>query len=140
MFTLKQKTHFWTQVKVSDDPDGCWEWQGSRNDSDHGVIEFLMPSLEGLIPAGFLAHRMAYHFANRQQALFAGVIIHACENRYCCNPNHLRASGVGGVDYDWPWSEHWRQQAYGQGQRDGEEEIRFNLRGEPWNQPSRMVT
>jgi HNH endonuclease len=60
--------------------NGCMEWMGARS-SDYGVL-----SVDG---RRTLAHRYAYQLWKgliRQGFL----ILHSCDNKPCCNPEHLR--------------------------------------------------
>ena len=71
---------FWAKVDRS---GNCWEWTAFRNPKGYGM--FRIRPRESM----WLAHRVAY-------LLTAGVdpgsaeIDHACRNRGCVNPAHLR--------------------------------------------------
>lgn len=77
----KYETHadrFWRQV-VRDPESGCWEWTGTRHEG-RGVFypaqritrayRFAFELLRGPVPAGAVLH-------------------HTCENKGCCNPDHI---------------------------------------------------
>ena len=62
-------------------PDGCWEWQGTKNESGYGLI--LRNGLGNV-----LAHRLALHVA-RRPVPDDRVVDHLCRNTSCVNPAHL---------------------------------------------------
>ncbi|MDG2513491.1 HNH endonuclease [Sphingobium yanoikuyae] len=71
---------FWPKVKTAA-PDECWEWTGPRTHNGYGRT-----TLNG---RDIRCHRRAYELT--KGPIPAGLMImHSCDNRLCCNPNHLR--------------------------------------------------
>ena len=78
---------FWAKVKVTN-VDKCWEWQGSCNNTGYGTVAW-----HGKI---YTAHRVAAWLSGQVKELNAptnkqdkGYVLHRCDNRKCCNPNHF---------------------------------------------------
>lgn len=82
----------WDRIEVGD-PGECWEWKLSTASHGYGQIgwttERRRPDGRQII-AGTTAHRVAW-IAHTGLPIPAGMTIdHACRNRTCCNPHHLR--------------------------------------------------
>lgn len=77
---------FW--ARVNRENDGCWEWQGTRNNTGYGVV--------GWAGKNYTAHRVAAWVSGMVDSPSVPVdsralthVLHTCDNRRCCNPSHF---------------------------------------------------
>lgn len=75
---------FWSKIKF-DTLDKCWEWQGGLNSSGYG--SFRITDGVGIGVGG--SHRYLYQKVFNKRLIHDVFVLHKCDNRKCCNPNHL---------------------------------------------------
>lgn len=76
----------WSRVTKKlkcDTESGCWEWQGMRNSYGYGITS------SGRKLSGIRVHRFVYQFVWGDLCEEKNVVLHACDNPACCNPQHL---------------------------------------------------
>jgi len=129
MFTDKQIARFWKHVDRPG-PDECWEWQRwSLN--GYGCINFSPPDRSPR--QHWRTHRLAWTLL-RGPIPNGLCVLHKCDNRLCCNPNHLFLGSNADNSRDMV---NKKRQAYGELNAEAkltEEQVRlikFNYRDVP---------
>jgi hypothetical protein len=76
--SIRNLERFWSKVEKF---DGCWAWTAALTPAGYGKFAYQGKTA--------LAHRLAYEDA--KGPIPTGLFIdHACHNRKCVNPGHLR--------------------------------------------------
>jgi len=79
----------WEKVDLSEGPDACWPFSGSKTAKGYGKIAIGGDS--NGVPALY-AHRVAYALGNgldESDIPDKMEVRHSCDNPSCCNPQHL---------------------------------------------------
>ena len=80
---------FWSKVEMLG-PEDCWPWRAGITGHGYGGVYVSTPS--GLKWRG--AHVVALELHTGQLRPKGSVVMHACNNRKCCNPAHLSFGSV----------------------------------------------
>ena len=87
MANKQSPRNFWASVKKGA-PDECWEWQGSVNSTGYGTVAWFGKVYTAHRSAAWLAEMVDDLNAPRKPSTPTHVL-HKCDNRRCCNPNHF---------------------------------------------------
>lgn len=75
---------FWS--RLTHQANGCWEWAGPKDSRGYGHLAWNGKNAR--------AHRVAYELQHGEIPRGSGhhgtVIMHLCDNKLCCNPEHLK--------------------------------------------------
>src|SRR6476620_4975838 len=77
------RTKIFSRCEINDHT-GCWVWQGGRSNG-YGIVSTKAVFKEQNRPVE-TTHRAMYILMVGEPK---GVIHHRCENRLCCNPDHM---------------------------------------------------
>jgi len=92
MATKNTPEKFWSRVRRGA-PNDCWEWQGSKTSGGYGNLTWHGVPVQAHRVAYFLARggiSPATHFRQAGAAKrYRRFVLHKCDNRPCCNPDHL---------------------------------------------------
>jgi len=83
--SLKREALFWCKVKIIQDEDSCWEWNGAVNENGYGIITVTIEGKQKF----FYAHRVSWEWNSSQDIPTDLIIRHKCDNPPCVRPSHL---------------------------------------------------
>lgn len=72
------KQQIWSRIKIGETEE-CWEWTGSKTEVGYGQKWFCGKPM--------YVHRLIYELEIGE--IGNKHVLHRCDNRLCCNPEHL---------------------------------------------------
>jgi hypothetical protein len=82
--TTPLEARFWSKVKIIDDDDSCWEFDGAHHPDGYGQFQWTPPGETKRRAVN--ASRVALYLATGKMPTIA---CHNCDNPPCCRPSHL---------------------------------------------------
>lgn len=82
--TQEDINRFWSRINIRG-PDECWEWTAGLSNG-YGEITYHKKK--------FRCHRLSYAI-NIGPIPKGKLVLHKCDNKPCCNPNHLYVGSYG---------------------------------------------
>jgi len=79
MTKINTSDDFWKKVNIKS-IDECWEWVGSCDTGGYGQF--------GMNFKRYGCHRLSWTLTHGQIPEYL-CVLHRCDNKLCCNPNHL---------------------------------------------------
>lgn len=84
------ETKFWSSMQKTE--NGCWNWTRAVGSGGYGQVSFRGSS--------WGAHRLGWTLARAAIPDDGTVVAHRCDNRLCCNPDHLFLTDASGNQRD----------------------------------------
>ena len=73
---------FWSNVDRTDNNTECWFWKLSCDRRGYGQVKYQKKMKR--------SHRVAFEWFYKRPINDGMFLLHSCDERKCCNPNHLR--------------------------------------------------
>lgn len=84
----KNSKHFWDRVNKKGDDD-CWEWTGSILPNGYGQVRSNPIGLVSNRKRKIISTHKAAYILSKGKIPRGMFVLHKCDNKTCCNPNHL---------------------------------------------------